>query len=63
MKYLPQLREIGVAALKIDGIEVALRPQMLQEQPGVPPQPQGRDSMTMGLGNGLKVPTLRDRHG
>lgn len=64
VKYLPQLREMGVLNIKIDGIEVNLRPAQPQEQAPAAPQPvQGRDPMTMGLAGNLKIPTLRDRHG
>lgn len=64
VKFLPALRENGVAAIKIDGIELALR--FLPSQGETQQSPQGsqvRDAVTMGVAGTMKIPTLRDRHG
>lgn len=64
VKYLPQMREMGVSRLTIDGIEVEMRgmPQAQAAEPA-PMLNVGRDPLTMGLPTGMKVPSLRDRHG
>lgn len=61
VKYLPQIREMGVTRLVIDGIEVDMRgmPQAATIETPTAPQ-MGRDPVTMGLPGGLRVPTLRD---
>jgi hypothetical protein len=62
LKYLPELRAQGVLAIKVDGLEVALRPLAVEEpqKPAEEP-PAGRDPVTYGLQPGTKMPTLRER--
>lgn len=64
LKHLPALRAEGVFTLKVDGIEVQLRPVAAQDD-GKPPEepPAGRDPVTFGLPPGTKLPSLRDRRG
>jgi hypothetical protein len=62
LKHLPALRAEGVSCLKIDGIELLLRPVMPSEMASEPPS-VGRDPVTLGLPPGTKLPTLRERRG
>jgi hypothetical protein len=63
IKHLPALREQGVSCLKIDGIELLLRPVLPSEEiPQKLEPPQGRDPLRYGLKPGTEMPTLRGRN-
>ena len=63
LKHLPALRNEGVLRLKIDGIELELRPLMAEEPPKAEEPPAKRDPVTFGLPPGTKMPSLRERRG
>jgi hypothetical protein len=63
LKHLPALRNEGVLRLKIDGIELELRPLMVEEPPKAEEPPAKRDPVTFGLPPGTKMPSLRERRG
>lgn len=58
------LRADGVQSLKIDGIEITLRPLVVEQHAPTSTEPVSpRDPVALGFPANTKLPTLRNRNG